>query len=149
MDLPSTSPPWTRNPPGLGQVISRRNLHQPFAEMQPGKRKFLNEKKKSSSNYELSEIQFKCEQCDHKANCEVSLRKHIGREHKTIPQLDGILEDETVDDKSSQTEVTHVKSAEVQTHVKGKEVQVQTEPSDQGPGTTPSRPCACTPQIQS
>ena len=58
---------------------------------------------------------FKCDQCDHNANDKVSLRKHIGRKHKMIPQLDGILEGETVDEKASQTEVINVKHAEVQT----------------------------------
>ena len=42
LKLPSefslTSPPWTRNLPCPGQVLSRRNLHQLSAEMQPGSR---------------------------------------------------------------------------------------------------------------
>ena len=79
------------------------------------KQKFLEEKKKSSSTNEHSENSFNCDECDHKANCKVSLRKHIERYHKMIPQLDGQLEEETVDEKASQTEAKSVKQAEVQT----------------------------------
>ena len=57
-----------------------------------------------------SEERYQCDQCDHKASCKVSLRKHIGKTHKMIPQLDGLLDEESPaddqkgEDKELQTE---------------------------------------------
>ena len=103
------------------------------------KQKFLEDKKKASFIHEVSENSFKCDQCDHEANCKVSLRKHIGKEHKMIPQLDGMLEVETTNEKASQTEVKNVKEAEVQTESVKSNVAVKWGKSGQFPlphGTT-------------
>ena len=51
------------------------------------KQKFLDKKNMSSGNKELSET-FKCDQWEYEANCKVNLRKHIGKEHNVIQQLD-------------------------------------------------------------
>ena len=67
------------------------------------KQKFLEDRKQTSKT------SFRCEQCDHKANCKVSLRKHIGKEHKTIPQLDGFEDIKSVTENFSQTESINVK----------------------------------------
>ena len=58
-----------------------------------------------------------CDQCDFQANCKVSLRKHIAKEHKSIPQLYGVLDEchvKLYDDKESQTSIETQKT-EVQT----------------------------------
>ena len=70
--------------------------------------KLSDETDTESSNQ--SEESFQCDQCDHKASCKVSLRKHIGKTHKNIPQLDGPLDAEIdadnarCEDKEVQTE---------------------------------------------
>ena len=56
------------------------------------KQRFLEEKNSSVRN-KISEFSFKCDQCDLEANCKVSLKKHIEREHKIIPQIDGFDDD--------------------------------------------------------
>ena len=33
---------------------------------------------------------FQCDHCDYQVNCQVLLRKHMDKEHKLIPQLDGL-----------------------------------------------------------
>ena len=77
-----------------------------------GNTNFLNgEKKKKTS----SETSFTCDQCDHDANCKVSLRNHIDKHYKLIPQLDGFGDGNSVEEKSSQTEVMNVKKVGVQT----------------------------------
>ena len=73
------------------------------------KLKFLEQKKTSS------ETSFKCDQCDLEVNCKVSLRKHIEKHHKVIPQLDGLEDGNSEEEKSSQTEGLNVKKVEVQT----------------------------------
>ena len=81
---------------------------------------FLEQKKNSYSNTEQS---LECDQCDFHANCKVSLRKHIAKEHKSIPQLDGVFDKchmKLYDDKESQTEKeTHetITNEESQTEV--------------------------------
>ena len=75
------------------------------------KQKFLEEKKISSK---LPESSFKCDQCDFESNCKVILRKHILKEHKLIPQLDGLTDNEIVEkplDVSSQMEDSMTKEA--------------------------------------
>ena len=79
------------------------------------KQKFLDEKKNSSARNQSSEISFKCDQCDLEANCKVSLRKHMEKEHKVIPQLDGFEDDISKEENSSQTEDVKVNEVEVQT----------------------------------
>ena len=44
---------------------------------------------------------FKCDQCEHQANCKASLRKHVGKEQKLIPQLDGLDDSNSVKGTSS------------------------------------------------
>ena len=81
------------------------------------KQKFLEQKKNQSSTNELSKESFECDQCEYQANCKVSMRKHIAKEHILIPQLDGVLEESAVrisDNKESQTEIV-TKDTEVQT----------------------------------
>ena len=73
------------------------------------KQKFLEQKKSSSKT------SFKCDQCVHDANCKVSLRKHIDKHHKMIPQLDEFDNGNSVEEKSSQTEGLSVKKFEVET----------------------------------
>ena len=58
---------------------------------------------------------FQCDQCDHKANCNVGLTKHIRKEHRVIPQLDGINDEKVVNEKSSQTKDPKVKETDVKT----------------------------------
>ena len=57
-----------------------------------------------TENSVQSRESYQCDQCDLKASCKVSLRKHIGKTHNVIPQLDGLLEDEKFEDKEVQTE---------------------------------------------
>ena len=67
------------------------------------KQKFLDKKKTDYS----AKLAFKCNLCEFEANCKVSLRKHIDKEHKLIPQLDGYQEEhceKSHDDKESQTD---------------------------------------------
>ena len=71
------------------------------------KQEFLDKKKISSVDNELSEISLKCDQCDFKVNCKVKLRKHIEKEHKVIPQLDGVNDNNHSEERSSQTEKEH------------------------------------------
>jgi hypothetical protein len=78
------------------------------------KQKFLDKKNTSSANKELSEDSNKCDQCDYQANCKVSLRKHVGKKHLVIPQIDGLEDLRPSEEKSSQTEV-QVKHSEAQT----------------------------------
>ena len=78
------------------------------------KQKFLDKKNMSSANKELSDI-FKCDQCEYEVNCKVNLRKHIGKNHSVIPQLDGSNDFKPSEDKSSQTDYKNVKHSEVQT----------------------------------
>ena len=69
------------------------------------KQKFLDKKNTSSANKELSEDSKKCDQCDYQANCKVSLRKHVGKKHLVISQIDGLEDVKPSEEKSSQTEV--------------------------------------------
>ena len=79
------------------------------------KKKFLDKKNAVSSTKELPASSNKCDQCDYEANCKVSLRKHVGREHQEIPQIDGFDELKVSEDKSSQTIDVQVKHSEAQT----------------------------------
>ena len=69
------------------------------------KQKFIEKKNLSSVDNEVSKksedtskvetsIQeletFQCDHCDYQVNCQVLLRKHMDKEHKLIPQLDGL-----------------------------------------------------------
>ena len=56
------------------------------------KQKFLDQKMNVNSSPKLSDDLIQCELCDFKTNCNVSLRKHIEKQHKSIPQLDGYEE---------------------------------------------------------
>ena len=77
------------------------------------KQRFLEEKNSSVRN-KTSDSSFKCDQCDLEANCKVSLRKHIEKEHKIIPQIDGFDDDTSEKKESSETESVDVKQVEVQ-----------------------------------
>ena len=96
--------------------ISDTKKKSPSTLRRNAKRKqmFLEQKKNSYSNTEQS---LECDQCDFHANCKVSLRKHIAKEHKSIPQLDGVFDEchmKLYEGKESQTEKeTH--ETEVQT----------------------------------
>ena len=78
------------------------------------KERFLQDKK-TSSEKEILADSFNCDQCQHQANCKASLRKHVGKEHKLIPQLDGLDDSNSVKETSSQTEDSNIKEVEVQT----------------------------------
>ena len=102
------------------------------------KKKFLDKKNAVSSTKELSESSNKCDQCDYEANCKVSLRKHIGREHQAIPHIDGFDELKVSEDKSSQTIDAKVKHSEAQTETSDSPVTANWGESDQlvlPPGT--------------
>ena len=102
------------------------------------KQEFLDKKKISSVDNELSEISLKCDQCDFKVNCKVKLRKHIEKEHKVIPQLDGVNDNNHSEERSSQTDIVKLKQAEVQTESCEIPVTVKWGESDQlalPPGT--------------
>ena len=73
------------------------------------KQKFLEDRKQTTKT------SFKCDQCDHEANCKVSLRKHMGKDHKKIPQIDGFEDINSVDENISQNESINVK--EVEEHI--------------------------------
>ena len=90
------------------------------------KQKFLEERMTPSVRKPTCNTSFKCDQCDHEANCEVGLRKHIGRDHKVIPQIDGINDISSADEKSSPTKEIKFREVEVQTESKDT---VQTEDS--------------------
>ena len=77
-------------------------------------KKFFDKKKMSSADKELSET-YKCDQCEYEVNCKVNLRKHIGRKHSIIPQLDGSNDVKPSEDRSSQTNSIKVKHSDVQT----------------------------------
>ena len=95
------------------------------------KRKFLNKKNTSSANNELSESSFQCAQCDYEANCKVSLRKHMEKQHTFIPQIDGLVDIKPSEERSSQTENIKVTSSEVQTESRESPVTVKWGESDQ------------------
>ena len=78
---PETSHPRTKEVVKKSPSTIRRNAAR--------KRKFLEGKNKTSSNKEqvetvvkTTEDVFNCDKCDHEANCEVSLRKHMSKNHK-------------------------------------------------------------------
>ena len=102
------------------------------------KQKFLDKKNISSATKELSESYFQCDQCDYEANCKVGLRKHMEKQHTLIPQIDGLVDIKTSEERSSQTENTKVKNSEVQTESIESPVTVKCGESDQivlPPGT--------------
>ena len=80
------------------------------------KERFLQDKKTSSEKETLADS-FKCDQFDHQANCKASLRNHVGKEHKVIPQLDGIDDSNLEKETSSRTEGINSKKVEVQTKI--------------------------------
>ena len=73
---------------------------------------------------------FQCDQCDYRANCKVSLNKHIAKEHKVIPQIDGLNEYPAFEDKSLHTEDLNVRDSEVQTQFTDIDVTVKWGESD-------------------
>ena len=81
------------------------------------KLRFLQDKKTSSVEKETLPDSFKCDQCDHQANCKASLMKHVGIEHQLIPQLDGFNDSNSVKETSSKTEVSNIKQVEVRTEI--------------------------------
>ena len=98
---------------------------------------FLEQKKNSFSTKQQSP---ECDQCDFQAKCKVSLRKHIQKEQKSIPQLDGFLAECHVkfyDDKESQTSI-ETQETEVQT-ITNKES--QTELSLENASLNENSPC--------
>ena len=99
------------------------------------KKKFMDKKKTASTTKEVFESSNNCDQCDHEANCKVSLRKHIGQ---AIPQIDGFDGLKLSEDKSSQTNDAKVKHSEAQTETSDSPVTVKWGGSDQlvlAPGT--------------
>ena len=96
------------------------------------RQKFLEKKNVYSANKELSET-FKCDQCEYEVNCKVNLRKHIGRKHRVIPQLDGATDLKPSEDTSSQTDHITIKHSEVQTESSDGHVTVKWGESDLTP----------------
>ena len=39
---------------------------------------------------------FNCDKCDYQDNCKVSMIKHVDKEHKVIPQIDGLEDTENI-----------------------------------------------------
>ena len=39
---------------------------------------------------------FQCDQCDYQVNCKVAMRKYVEKEHKVIPQIDGLEDTENI-----------------------------------------------------
>ena len=102
------------------------------------KKKFLDKKNADSATKDFFESSNKCDQCDYEANCQVSLRKHIGSKHKVIPQIDGFNDLKVSEDKSSQTIEVQVKHSEAQTETSDSPVTAKWGESDQlvlPPGT--------------
>ena len=77
--------------------------------------RFFQDKKTPSVGKETLPDSFKCDQCDHQANCKASLRKYVGIEHQLIPQLDGFNDSNSVKETSSKTEGSNIKQVEVRT----------------------------------
>jgi len=99
-DFTTTDPEPSRSRKGEFKKKSPSTLRRNAKRKQA-----FSEKKTSPSIQELSDEDFKCDQCNFQANCKVSLRKHIAKDHKLIPQLDGALEESLVTkDKESQTD---------------------------------------------
>ena len=90
----------TRNKAASPEIVKkklRRNAKR--------KEEFLKKKSelvsKSCDNSEVeTSIQgsetFNCDQCDYQDNCKVSMIKHVDKEHKVIPQIDGLEDTENI-----------------------------------------------------
>ena len=75
----------------LSPYSVRRNARRKEAFLKQKAEAFTKSKDTSNVETSIQELEtFQCDHCDYQVNCQVLLRKHMDKEHKLIPQLDGL-----------------------------------------------------------